>query len=116
MAPLRPMGFYSSNAPGVPALDLQEKQFLALVRELAQWCGWRVYHTHDSRRSPAGFPDLVLVRRPIVILAELKAARGRLTPEQRAWLEALGQCPGVETYLWRPSDWRQIEARLKRPS
>jgi hypothetical protein len=61
--------------------------------------------------SPAGFPDLVLVRPPVIIIAELKSARGRLSSSQRAWLERFQQCsvPGrVETYIWRPGDWAEI--------
>jgi len=62
------------------------------------------FHPFDSRRSTPGWPDIVLVRPPSVIFAELKTATGRLTPAQRTWLDALDGCPGVEAYLWRPSD------------
>ena len=97
------------------ALHLGEQAFLALVLELAAWCGWRGYHTYDSRRSAPGFPDLVLLKPPALLFVEVKTATGRLTPTQRAWLEALGQCPGVEAYCWRPHDWPAIAARLQRP-
>jgi hypothetical protein len=98
---------------------LSEREFLQQIRDLARVFGWLCYHTHDSRRSEAGFPDLVLVKastddRPgNIIFAELKADRGRLTPAQRVWLEALGACPGVEAYVWRPADWDAIVSRLQ---
>ncbi len=44
---------------------LYEKPFQAQVVELARLSGWLTYHTHDSRRSQSGFPDLVLVRAPV---------------------------------------------------
>ena len=83
---------------------LSERAFQRQVAELAELTGWRVYHTYDSRRSSPGFPDLVLVRAPRVIFAELKRERGRVTAAQREWADELGQCPGVEYYLWRPGD------------
>lgn len=90
-----------------------EKQFLGQLRQAAGWLGWRCYHTHDSRRSEAGFPDVVLVRPPSVIFAELKTDSGRLTPLQREWLEDLKACDRVEAVLWRPSDWDAAIARLR---
>ena len=75
--------------------------------------GWLCYHTHDSRRSEPGFPDIVMVRPPSVLFAELKTDTGRVTPAQRMWLEALGRCPGIEAYVWRPSDFDAIVERLK---
>lgn len=90
-----------------------EKAFLQQVREVAGLCGWLCYHTHDSRRSEPGFPDLVLVRSPSVVFAELKTDTGRLTPAQAAWLEALKQCSGIEAHVWRPGDWDAIVSRLK---
>jgi ribosomal protein L37E len=93
----------------------EETRFQNAVLTVAQLCGWRAYHTHDSRRSAAGFPDLVLVRPPRVIFAELKTRTGRASPAQLDWLQLLRDCPGVETYLWRPADWDtgEIVRRLK---
>lgn len=40
---------------------VMEKVFQAQVLDLAHLSGWLCYHTHNSRRSAPGFPDLVLV-------------------------------------------------------
>lgn len=85
------------------AAAMSEDQLLAEVRELAATFGWMTYHTHDSRRSEPGFPDLVLIRGDRVLYRELKTNRGRLTPEQSAWLGALNEA-GCEGGLWRPAD------------
>src|SRR5688572_19177552 len=45
------------------AFTQTERAFQAQVVKYARLMGWTAYHTHDSRRSQAGFPDLVLVRR-----------------------------------------------------
>ncbi len=58
----------------------------------------------------AGFPDLVLVK-DRVIFVELKAERGQLTDAQNLWFVWL-KCAGAEVYLWRPSDWPEIERIL----
>ncbi len=92
---------------------ISEKQFQAQVIELAELTGWLVYHTYDSRRSQAGFPDLVMIRAPRIIFAELKSADGKIRLEQQMWLDELRKCAGVETYLWRPDDSDQIEWTLK---
>jgi putative heme degradation protein len=100
-----------------------ETQFMQQVTQLAQYYSWRIYHTHDSRRSPAGFPDLVLVRPPELIFAELKTEKGRVRPEQADWLadlEAVARVLAVEgvraldVCLWRPSQFDEINARLAR--
>jgi len=94
-------------------VPMTEKEFLQQVRDLAKLCGWLVYHTYDSRRSPEGFPDLVLVRGNKVVFVELKAAKGRVTPSQRVWLDALEKVQQVETHLWRPVDWDEIAEVLR---
>ena len=91
-----------------------EHQFQAAVIELAEVQGWRVYHTHDSRRSQPGFPDLTMVRGQRLIFAELKREDGKETAEQTAWLTDLSRVayerfefvtigpPAIEVFLWRP--------------
>lgn len=91
-----------------------ERDFQAMVVEIAQLLGWTTYHTFDSRRSDAGFPDLVLVRGDRLVFAELKSATGRVSAAQAAWLDQLRVVPGVEVFLWRPADWPTIEATLSR--
>lgn len=107
----------ASTAPELPRVALEtfrqtERAFQASVVRYAELMGWHTYHTYDSRRSNAGFPDLVLVRRPRVIFAELKSQRGRLRPAQRLWIEELRAC-GQDVRLWRPSDWEDIERALR---
>lgn len=111
---------------------LTEAQWQAQVEGLARMYGWRVYHTHDSRRSAAGFPDLVMVRGPELIFAELKGESTRVTREQEAWLADLHRVaaeveavcveagarpaspndPVVDVYLWRAPDLEPVHARL----
>lgn len=95
-------------------IEPSEAEFQDAVLDLALINGFRYYHTHDSRRSPSGFPDLVLARPPFVIFAELKRASGEVSPTQKSWLEALGCCTHPETYLWRPDDFSTIETLLDR--
>ncbi len=94
-----------------PPANESEKKFMARVRKLASDLGWLDYHTHDSRRSEAGFPDLVLVRERVVYV-ELKTNKGRLTAAQKDWIDRLKEA-GAEVRVWRPSDWATIEEVLK---
>ncbi len=97
------------TTPRLPPIT--EAEFARQVLALARLRGWLCYHTHDSRRSAAGFPDLVFVRERVVWV-ELKTARGRVRPEQQRWLDALGRA-GQEVYLFRPGDWARIEEVLR---
>lgn len=99
---------------------MTEKQLQAAIIDAARLLGWRVQWTHDSRHSPAGYPDLTLVRArpgepPRLLFVELKTERGVVSPEQAAWLHdlvtlsacasALGQPSLVQACVWRPQDW-----------
>ncbi|MGN8245254.1 VRR-NUC domain-containing protein [Cellulomonas soli] len=111
------LGDGSATPDGPPARMLTPEQYRARVAsamteavlqsrvlEDARRLGWRGYHTHDSRRSQPGFPDLVLVHPDRgVLFRELKTEKGRLRPEQRTWLDALTQA-GQDAAVWRPSD------------
>lgn len=93
--------------------DPTEAQFLRTVLELAGLRRWMCYHTHDSRHSAEGFPDLALVRGPVLLLPELKVEPNTPTAAQRAWLDALGRVQTVAAPLWYPADWKVIEATLE---
>jgi hypothetical protein len=107
-----------SDRKGAPAygrhtMRQSEAVFMQQVIQLSKFYSWRYYHTHDSRRSAPGFPDLVLVRPPEILFVELKAEKGRVRPEQQEWISALHAC-GLEVHLWRPGQWDEIHARLAR--
>lgn len=87
---------------------MSEKVFQQQVVSHALSRGYRVYHTYDSRRSDPGYPDLTMVRRGRLIFAELKSHKGRPTVAQKEWMSALRDVPGIEVYLWRPSDMDDI--------
>ena len=84
------------------AAAMSEAQLLATIRRACRTLGLLCYHTHDSRRSEPGFPDLVIVGSRMII-RELKTERGRLRPEQRTWLDAL-TAAGQDADIWRPRD------------
>lgn len=83
---------------------MTEKQLLDAVRDACGWSGVLCYHTFDSRRSERGFPDCVIVGSRGVLWRELKTERGRLTADQRTWLDRLTEAGG-DVGVWRPSDW-----------
>jgi hypothetical protein len=98
---------------------MREDKLQAAVVDAAQATGlWLVYHTFDSRRSAAGFPDLVLVGRPdrrfagLVVVIELKSARGKTTPAQELWLRAFDANSQVIAWLARPDDLDSVLALL----
>jgi hypothetical protein len=78
-----------------------------------------IFHPYSSKRSTPGFPDLTMVhpQRNVLIFAELKTEKGRITQEQGLWGEALRRVEeasgGVVRYrLWRPSHWEEIVEEL----
>jgi hypothetical protein len=97
-----------------PPPGASEKEFQSAVIDLAERHGWRTFHVYDSRRSEAGFPDLTLVRRGVLVFIELKAERGQPSAEQKAWLADLELVAGVTVRLWRPSDWNEVVTLLTR--
>ena len=104
---------------------VSEKDFQGAVITLARYNGWKVMHPYSSFRTTPGFPDLTMVRDGRLIFAELKTNTGRLSPAQKEWGQLLRKValettnnltePGVVKYfLWRPSDWDEIERMLSR--
>lgn len=72
--------------------------------EVAELHGWQWHHETDSRRSKAGFPDLVCAHMSHgVCFIELKSERGYLQPAQREWRDVL-VAAGARYYVFRPRD------------
>lgn len=109
------------------AFTQSERAFQGSVVRYARLMGWTVWHDEATNaprrcrqcgtvgkflRNVKGLPDLILVRRPRIVWAELKSERGRLTDEQRAWIEELRAC-GQEVHVWRPSLWQEVERVLR---
>ena len=111
------------------AATVSEAQFQTRVIRLVRDLGYEIYHhtttptrcrqcgtksTGGRIVTSKGFPDLVIARTdpPRLIYAELKSAKGRIAPEQKEWQERL-EANGQEFYIWRPSDWPEIERILE---
>jgi len=100
------------SGPGAPQdVKEDEKSFQSRVIALAKRNGWRgIYHTHDSRKSQKGFPDLVLTRERVIFI-ECKSDDGELTADQLNWRDWL-LAAKAEWYCLRPRDWAEIERIL----
>lgn len=103
-------------------VTISEEYFFDQVVDLAHLYGWKVAHFRPARTkwgwrtavsaNGAGFPDCVFLRER-VIYAELKSETGELSPEQYEWLATLAEA-GQEVYLWKPSDFEEIQKVLER--
>ena len=97
---------------------ITEQQFTNSVLEYAKAYGWKRFHVRMSGvggsnvQGDRGFPDLVLVRPPRLIFAELKVGKSKPRPEQNEWLVALLNSSSAEVYLWTPVDWSHVLATL----
>ena len=106
-------------------MPMSERQLQARVIDTAKNTGWLYYFTYNSQRSPAGFPDLCLVRDCECLMWELKSARRGtkaaednqdVRPLQKEWLRKFAKVPGIEARVIRPDDLPYVDARLsKRP-
>ena len=92
---MRPMPVVS---PAVAA-RMTEAQLQATVQQVATLYGWTWHHEVDSRKSRAGFPDLVLVhpRKRICLVRELKTERGRFRPKRLRTRSSGTGCPPSRT-------------------
>lgn len=103
-------------------LAITEVEFTSQVLQLAHLCHWRSLHLRPARTARGwrtavqgmgvGFPDLLLLRGEILMVAELKVGRRKPTPEQTAWLAAF-MAAGVPAFVWRETDWTEIERVLR---
>lgn len=97
-----------------PRGELGEKKYMQSILTLARILGWETHHVFDSRYSSAGWPDIEMVRPPRHVYAEIKLDGTRLDPEQEKIIGLLRLCPQLEVYVWRPSDWPEVQKILAR--
>lgn len=91
-----------------------EAGFFDAIHDLALATGWdEPYHTHDSRHSAAGFPDVALARRGLVVFLELKVGKGRPSVDQYRWITRFRSAAIPAAVVW-PRDWPAIEKLLTR--
>lgn len=89
-------------------LSMSEKSLSQHVVHAAKECGWLVARTWLSKFSPAGEPDLRMVKDGRLVIAELKSDKGQPSAAQVTWLDALSQVQGIETFLLRPNDLGEV--------
>jgi len=89
-----------------PLPPMTEQHLQDAVVQLATTVGCLTYHAWLSKRSTAGFPDLVVVHEGTggLLFAELKRDGKLPTVHQQRWLVALGR--RHVAVLWTPSDLR----------
>ena len=98
-----------------PTQAPSEADLQRAVIDLARMFGWRIAHfrpAHTAKgwRTPVeadgkGWPDLVMIRPPRIVIAELKVGRNQVTEDQATWLELFRQA-NLETHVWRETDLR----------
>lgn len=107
--------------------SVTEREFQGRILTTAQMYGWRHMHIGESTKrvrrggkyitvadpDTAGWPDLVLChrRRGRIVFREVKTDKGRITDNQRDWLDLLEAC-GMDVGVWRPRDWNDILKEL----
>ncbi len=107
---------------------VSERSWQAQVEQMLALYGFElIYHTHDSRRSRAGFPDLVAIRERAyawdLLVVELKSEIGVTSDEQNRWLRAFHTIAALVNRhycavrlivdVWRPSDTEEITRLLQ---
>jgi hypothetical protein len=95
---------------------MPEEDLLVAVETEATLAGWRWHHIRRAdlaqQQGDPGWPDFVAIRAGRIVVAELKAASGRVEAAQQAWLDAW-TAAGAEVYVWRPADLARIREVLR---
>lgn len=96
---------------------LSEAHLEQQLLDLARIRGWLAFHVRDSTRvlmGNTGYPDWTFARRGRLVVVELKREDGKLSPEQREWLYAMGWQD--EQQQWHLSQGSPLRAYVIRPS
>ncbi len=111
----------SAEPEGNPS-SWTEAVFEGIVEAFLTEHGWRWAHFRPARTATGwrtavsgdgkGFLDLICLRGSQLRVLELKAEAGKLTPDQKAWLNAWRQIENCEAEVVRPSDWPRVRELL----
>jgi Holliday junction resolvase len=86
------------------------------VEDLLTVHGWSAFHDLSGKTSgncARGFPDLIAIRGPELLVLELKKMSGRATREQVAWIERFDGVEASEAYVVKPNQFDWLERRLR---
>ena len=107
--------------------DVTEAMVQDNIEKAAKLVGFgMIYHTHRSDRSPAGFPDLVMLHRSgRMVVVECKRQDNDPTDDQVAWLQGFENLasgvwtsdwddapPWVRTWIAKPSNLADVLADI----
>ncbi len=115
------------------AKGISETAFATQVESLFELFRWRWTHFRPAwstrgYRTPIrggdpngykgkGFPDYIAVRNGLLIIAELKDEKTKLSEAQEAWIKELEAVEkhslGVMVFVWRPSGLERIVEILR---
>lgn len=102
-------------------LRMTEAHLTEVLVEAGMLYGWQVTHFRPAKtergwRTPlqghSGFPDLVLARDGIILVAELKIGSKKPRPDQQKWATAIGP---VHYRLWTDRNLPEALAELRAP-
>ena len=82
---------------------MTERELQAQVDLMCKQLGLYHYHTWNSQRSAAGWPDSVIIGTRRAIFRELKTQAGQLSSAQREVGYRL-TAAGLDWAVWRPAD------------
>ncbi len=83
---------------------MNETQYRGQVVKISEYCGVEAhFHNLYSIGSDKDFPDLLIIKRPRLIVAELKV-KAKFEPGQIRWLELFAGCTSIESYKWRSGE------------
>lgn len=97
-----------------------EAQLDAAEVEFCQRFGFATYHTHDSQRSEAGFPDRCIDTPDMLWVLENKGWQpgrkryGTPTLAQTDWLTSLDRKPSITARLVYPWQWPALATEILR--
>ena len=101
---------------------LTEAQLQSQIVSLGRLYGWRIHAERPAMmrsgkwstpiQGDVGWVDLVLLKDKRLIFWELKSTTGRLSEEQKQWLDMLSNVPNVLAECVYPSDWEHIQRVL----